>query len=121
MTEFRAVGPKHNAITEGKVYDLTESGDGYDFRDDDGYERWVRLDRNIHCERFDPVRPHGPVRTVTRREVVPGTYGSLAVGAVINTPDRVAIDLSLYASLAADEIDTLVQHLTAIAEVLRAQ
>ncbi len=61
----------------------------------------------------------GPVRTVTRHEVVAGTYGPLEVGAIVNALDCVAVDLSLDASLTADEIDTLIAHLTAIAEALR--
>lgn len=66
----------------------------------------------------------GPVRTVTRREIVAGTYGKLEVepheqGSVligISNPSELIL-----VAFTADEIDTLVQHLTAIAEALRAQ
>ena len=69
----------------------------------------------------------GPVRTVTRREIVPGTYGHVTVGRAVNipdcanpdVPDLAAVGVYLEGDLNADELDAAARVLTKLAEALR--
>lgn len=116
MTEFkvgdrvRAVRDYGERITKGREYEVTSlNGEYIRVVSNDGHEDgWTK-------DMWELVAHTGPVRTVTRREVVAGTYGRLEI---LEADTRTAT-LLLDASLTADEIDTLVQHLTAIAEALR--
>lgn len=136
MTQYKAIGVKHTAITEGKVYELTKDMDGYNFVDDDGDERWVNFRDNTHCERFElmPAVSDGPVRTetVTKRRIVPGVYGRVQVNGT-NPLDPKQVDLgfvyrgaatgedktSLGHCLTATELDELAMVASQLAEALR--
>lgn len=59
----------------------------------------------------------GPVRTVTRREIVPGQYGALAVAAVAE--DSVRIEAPGYLNVAA--LRAAIATLTEIADALEDQ
>ena len=62
----------------------------------------------------------GPVRTVTRQEIVPGTYGRLRVGGVFGGVVAVGIGArNQYLMLDADELDAAARVLAQLAEALR--
>lgn len=70
-------------LTNGAEYEaLPGTDEGYvHVIGDDGVEGVFLQDR------FRPVRPHpteSPIRTVTRRELVPGEYGSILVDRLAN-------------------------------------
>jgi hypothetical protein len=82
-----------------------------------------RRGRVTHCptENFEPV---GPVRTVTRQEIIPGTYDGVSVQRYAKDPSGV-IRVSLFAhdemhrKMTADELDRAAAVLTALAGALR--
>lgn len=69
----------------------------------------------------------GPVRTVTRQEIVPGTYGAVTVGRSFNVPDCgnpdipdvATVEVHIEDHLTADELDAAAHVLTKLAEALR--
>lgn len=64
----------------------------------------------------------GPVRTVTRREIVRGRYGDVRVGGVEDGTVMVAVNHSEPLSpMTADELDAAALTLQQLAEALRAQ
>lgn len=71
---------------------------------------------------------NGPIRTITRKEIVPGIYGQVKVGEIVDVPDCERPDnpaaLYIYvdfreACLSADELEAAAIVLTQIAGVLR--
>lgn len=95
-------------------------GMGLPFWTEDGYYR--KGDTDHPLDLVAKWVDDGPVRTVTRQEIVPGTYGRLGVGEAIggvvavgwvghhNTP---------YPRLTADELDAAARVLAQLAEALR--
>lgn len=74
-----------------------------------------------------PQAQPGPVRTVTRHEIVPGVYGAVVVNAVSSTDDRVSLSLDSgivlnhgKAVMTADELTDAIQTLTAIRDAMQA-
>lgn len=64
----------------------------------------------------------GPVRTVTRQEIVPGTYGRLGVGEAFGgvvAVGWVGHHNATYPRLTADELDAAARVLAQLAEALR--
>ena len=59
--------------------------------------------------------PTGPVRTVTRKEVVPGVYDGLDVGQAVD--GHVFIAMGIH-RVDAEAIDALIAHLTVIRDAL---
>jgi hypothetical protein len=59
-----------------------------------------------------------PVRIVTRREIVPGTYGTVAVGDVTTNGNAVAISVGS-GHYTPDELDAAARVLTQLAGALR--
>lgn len=65
--------------------------------DEDAYVKFdkVRLGHDCWHVNFSKMEPHsvGPIRTVTRREIVNGTYGRLYIERS-NTSKRVGVDIT---------------------------
>ena len=59
--------------------------------------------------------PTGPVRTVTRKEIVPGVYGGLEVGQAVNGLVFLAMPI---ANFGQESIDALIANLTVIRDAL---
>ena len=62
-----------------------------------------------------PTEPTGPVRTVTRKEIVPGVYGGLEVGSAIDGHVFIAMGIQ---RVDAEAIDALIANMTAIRDAL---
>lgn len=78
------VGPMKFADIIGGAQQFTAPhGSGYRYYRKDG-SRWHFDDRGgpteLIAEWTEPTSPSGAVRTVTRKEIVPGTYGRVKVG-----------------------------------------
>lgn len=68
-----------------------------------------------------PTKQDGPVRTVTRKEIVPGTYGQVRVLRKMEGQQRVQVELGShlgYATLSADELRAAASTLIDLAEAL---
>lgn len=81
---WRYTGDPGKFFTAGKEYTVTRgvSEDGWFRIEDDstGNHGWQDDDDFHHQFEFvDPDEPALPVRTVTRLEIVPGTYGRISV------------------------------------------
>lgn len=78
--EFIAKRNIGDFFTKGRTYTIQSLGwreDSYFLNDDDGRTRHGALLDWLE-EKFDPVAATpSAIRTVTRREIVPGTYGGL--------------------------------------------
>ena len=61
------------------------------------------------------TEPTGPVRMVTRKEIVPGVYGGLEVGQAVD--GHVFIAMGIH-RVDAEAIDALIAHLTVIRDAL---
>ena len=59
--------------------------------------------------------PTGPVRTVTRKEIVPGEYNGLDVGRAVNGTVFLAMPIANHCQ---ESIDALIANLTAIRDAL---
>lgn len=103
---------------------------GYGFIEIEGDGRlWEPDGRFVNEMRYDMTRDlvaewteDGPVRTVTRREIVPGTYGRLGVGQPFEgvvPVGWVGHHHTSYPRLNADELDAAARVLTQLAEALR--
>lgn len=66
----------------------------------------------------DELAVEGPVRTVTRREIVPGVYGHVEVADKLE-PDSVIVRIGSYTPMTADELDAAARTLQQLAEALR--
>lgn len=60
----------------------------------------------------------GPVRTVSRKEIVSGKYGRLVVGAPVDGRAEISFDPFSRHYLSADELTAAIETLTAIRDVL---
>ena len=59
--------------------------------------------------------PTGPVRTVTRKEIVPGVYGGLEVGQSVNGMVFLAMPI---ANFGREQIETLIDNLGTVRDAL---
>lgn len=110
-------------LTKGKAYEIVGiSGDGLYYRVVDNLgntDGWPEGQRG----------PAGPVRTVTRREIVDGTYGPVIVSGIVNIPDctdpdapaKKAVQIDVNGALSATELDSLAMVASQLAEALREQ
>lgn len=64
---------------------------------------------------LSPEEPTGPVRTVTRKEIVPGVYGGLEVGQAVNGKVFLAVPI---ANFGREQIETLIDNLGAVRDAL---
>lgn len=80
----------------------------------DGRHYWRIPGCDLVAEWTD--EPNGPVRTVTRKEIITGTYGKVMVGAPDNEwlPARIALD----GAFNATELREVIATLTEIADAL---
>ena len=124
------VGKTYRARNGSKVGPMQPAqSEGYDFYGSDGENDRVFQKDGRHGAsniRPDPTMDliaewtDGPVRTVTRREVVAGSYGRVRVGRVVDVPDCNNPDVphASRVSLAMDDAEYTAAELKAAAAVL---
>lgn len=106
------IGPM---VWEGRWF-YVEDKLGCWLRDGSYQDHWTRQ----HLGDLIAEWTDGPVRTVTRREVVAGSYGHVRVGRVVNIPDCTNPDIppTVVVSLAMDDAEYSAGELRAAAAVL---
>ena len=121
---LREIGAKKGDVVtfdqESEYRFIVERVDGYTvygYTVDGGrsYEDSWSLDSANNWRIVSHDAPTGPVRTVTRREVVPGVYDGLEVGSAAN--GRVFLAMPI-ANLSQEAIDALIANLTVIRDAL---
>lgn len=99
---------KHGFYTKGKVYEITNIFEGGLYMEDNFGKAHSWNEESVN-EKFEPVS--SPIRTVTRREVVPGQYGIV----YISSANEVWIAASKHT---VEELREAAHILNQIAEVL---
>lgn len=112
-----------NSFSREKQYtvghDCIYSGNGYLMLRDCGDDKHFRI-----ISRANQAQT-GPVRTVTRHEIVPGVYGRVAIGRAAGGTVPLGLiddsgDFDLAARLDADELTAAIATLTAIRDAMQA-
>lgn len=97
-------------------------------------KQYYMTERGLSCEADVPQRqttsrfrvvkrsqvPTGPVRTVTRKEIVPGLYGAVVVVGVGDGDVMRATRLTVSCEMFADQIRAAIATLTEIADAIEA-
>lgn len=100
-------------FTSGREYEI-QNEDSYYINDDKGSVRHV-ASLDFLAEEFDQV--FTPIRTVTRREIVPGTYNGVVIAGVGVSNKRVSVGMdTLFRN--TDELREAAHLFNQIAEVL---